>query len=133
MLVVDDHEDLRTLLRYMFELESDVYGHVWEAEDGEEALRMARRYDPDLVILDVAMPRMDGLTALPHLRRLLPGSRIVVYTGSYPEDVAERAAEAGANAVMTKNVPPETFHRKLAEVLERPPGRTGREHMLVLR
>src|SRR4051812_14849123 len=80
VVVVDDTPDVRMLLRLALESEGDM-SVVAEAADGREAVDVVAANQPDLVVLDLAMPVMDGMTALPHLRRACPGARILVLSG----------------------------------------------------
>lgn len=100
VLLVDDSSDIRLLLRRMLKRSSfDVIG---EACDGREAIVLAEQLRPDVVVLDLAMPVMDGLEALPEIRRSLPHAKIVVLSG-FDEARTERAAlDAGADAYMEK-------------------------------
>lgn len=104
VLVVDDSEDLRLLLRMRMErLEGlDVVG---EAEDGMQAVEMAAALQPDLVVLDLAMPRMDGLEALPLIREAAPGVRVVVLSGFNQSTMSEKAMAAGADGYVVKGGP----------------------------
>lgn len=113
VLVVDDSEDLRLLLRMRMErLEGlDVVG---EAEDGMQAVEMAAALQPDLVVLDLAMPRMDGLEALPLIREAAPGVRVVVLSGFNQSTMSEKAMAAGADGYVVKGGP---LH-ELFEVVE---------------
>ena len=84
VLVVDDAEELCMLLRMRMEARSGLTV-VGEAGDGVAAVELASELQPDLVMLDVAMPRMDGLEALPLIRAAVPGVRVVVLSGVQPE------------------------------------------------
>jgi PAS domain S-box-containing protein len=101
VLVVDDAEDLRTLLRLRME-SRDGLSVVGEAADGVAAVEMASELQPDLVMLDLAMPRMDGLEALPLIRAAVPGVRVIVLSGFNQSTLAERAIEAGADHYVVK-------------------------------
>lgn len=79
VLIVDDHAGIRLILRAAA-LARDDFEVVGEAVDGYEAITCAETLQPDLVLLDVAMPGMDGLEALPRVRRAAPGARVVVLT-----------------------------------------------------
>ncbi len=79
VLIVDDDPDIRILVRQMVETED--FGHVCDAEDGEAAIALAYKHRPKLVILDYLMPNMDGEAVAKAIRTLLPGSRIVVLSG----------------------------------------------------
>ena len=101
MLVVDDAANLRELLTLLLEAEDD-FVVVGAAADGAQAVARAAELRPDIVLLDLAMPVMDGLQALPELRRLLPAARIVVFSGYEEESLARASLEAGADAYVEK-------------------------------
>ena len=101
VLVVDDAEDLRVLLRLRMESRNGLQV-VGEAADGVAAVEMASELQPDLVMLDLAMPRMDGLEALPLIRAAVPGVRVIVLSGFNQSTLAERAIEAGADHYVVK-------------------------------
>ena len=100
-LLVDDVEDLRALLRLLLQ-EDGRFDIVGEAANGEEAIETARSLQPDVVVLDLAMPIMDGLTALPALRDAAPGARIVVLSGLPIEEMGPHAVDAGAVGYIEK-------------------------------
>ncbi len=104
VLLVDDAEDLRTLLHIKLEL-SEGFEVVGEAVDGVDAVEQATLLQPDLVLLDVAMPRMDGLEALPLIRDAVPGVHVVVLSGFNEETMAENALAAGAEHYVVKGAP----------------------------
>src|SRR5256885_14049952 len=79
VLLVDDVADLRLLLASLFGAHPGVQV-VGEAADGQQAVALARQHEPDLIVLDLAMPVLDGVGALPLLRRASPRSRVVVLT-----------------------------------------------------
>jgi PAS domain S-box-containing protein len=101
VLVVDDAEDLRMLLRVRMESYNGLTV-VGEAADGVAAVEMAAELQPDLVLLDLAMPRMDGLEALPLIRAAVPGVRIIVLSGFNQSTLAQKALEAGADHYVVK-------------------------------
>jgi two-component system, chemotaxis family, chemotaxis protein CheY len=116
VLLVDDSEDLRMLLR----LKLEAWGHydvVGEAADGEAAVEMAAEHQPDLVMLDLAMPRMDGLQALPHIRKAVDGVRVIVLSGFDQAVMAAKATQAGADGYLEKGVPVEEVARTIEVVL----------------
>jgi DNA-binding NarL/FixJ family response regulator len=104
LLLVDDQPGTRRGLRMRLELEPDVTV-VGEAADGAAALRLAGELNPDVVVMDVAMPIMDGITATKALRRSpLSGSCAVVILSLYDDAVTQaRAREAGAVAFVGKH------------------------------
>lgn len=106
VVVVDDTDDIRLLLRVAFEVESD-FVVVGEAGDGREAIAVAGRTRPDLVLLDLSMPTMDGLEALPVLRAEHPDATIIVLSGFDSAALGPRVLEAGADAYLQKGVAPQ--------------------------
>jgi DNA-binding NarL/FixJ family response regulator len=101
VLVVDDAANLRELLTLLLDAEDD-FVVVGAAADGEQAVARAAELRPDVVLLDLAMPVMDGLQALPQLRRLLPSARIVVFSGYEEDSLARAAIDGGADAYIEK-------------------------------
>jgi PAS domain S-box-containing protein len=101
VLVVDDADDLRTMLRTRMENYKGLTV-VGEAADGVAAVEMAAELQPDLVLLDLAMPRMDGLEALPLIRAAVPGVRVIVLSGFNQSTLAQKALEAGADHYVVK-------------------------------
>ncbi len=105
VLVVDDHPLTREALAAL--LEQDDFAVVGQASDGAEAIEAARRLTPDLVLLDLSMPGLDGLTALPRLRAAAPGCEVVVLTASGTEENLLGAIMGGAAGYLLKSEPPE--------------------------
>lgn len=101
VLVVDDHALLREGVASMVSRESDI-ALVGEAADGAAAIEAAREHKPDIVLLDLQMPVMDGITAMEGIQQVSPQSRIIVLT-TYSGDVqAVRALKAGALGYLLK-------------------------------
>ncbi len=119
VLIVDDHAENRYLLRALLAGS----GHVIdEARDGSEALAMAHRDPPDMVISDLLMPVMDGYTLLRHWKadERLRSVPFIIYTATYIEPSDERLAlDLGADAFIIKPVETETFLRRISEVSQR--------------
>jgi DNA-binding NarL/FixJ family response regulator len=105
ILIVDDHPLTRDALAAL--LTQQGFDVVGEAEDGKEALTVTRTLQPDLVLLDLTMPGMDGLTALPKIREQAPTCEIVVLTASDSEENLLGAIRAGAAGYLLKTEPPE--------------------------
>jgi DNA-binding NarL/FixJ family response regulator len=102
VLLVDDNSVVRSLVRQLFELEPD-FEISGEAENGRDAVEKAENLKPDVIILDLSMPVMTGLDAAPLLRKLLPDTRIILFTVQEGSGVERLARAAGINAVISKN------------------------------
>lgn len=101
VLVVEDVPELSRLLEMTFELDGR-FVPVGTATSGGGALDMAAREHPDAVVLDVAIDGVDGIGILPSLRALLPGARIIIFTGHDDAALRDRAMNAGASAWVLK-------------------------------
>ena len=99
MLVCDDEPDIRLLYRSAFEVEGAV---VAVAEDGDRALEVARDWLPDLVVLDLKMPRRDGLSALPEFADACPTAVVLVVSAHLPVDQFGRMRDLGASECFDK-------------------------------
>ena len=105
ILIVDDHPLTREALSSL--LGAHGFDVVGAASDGSEAIAEAGRLQPDLVLLDLSMPGVDGLTALPQLREAAPEAEVVVLTASGTEENLLAAIRAGAAGYLLKTEPPE--------------------------
>jgi len=101
LLLVDDHKLLRQGLRRA--VEEAGFDVVGEAGDGEEAVRLAIELQPDLVLMDVTMPVLDGIEATRRLRHSCPEARVVILTMHGEEETVTRALRAGALAYLLKD------------------------------
>lgn len=104
VLLVDDHAVVRQGLRSLLLDMADDFRVAGEADNGLRAARLAGELKPDLVLLDLMMPDMDGVSAIEKIRELSPGSRIVVLTSSEDESLAFAAIEAGAQSFLLKSM-----------------------------
>jgi two-component system response regulator NreC len=102
ILIADDQPLVRVGLRMLVE-QHDGWIVCGEAADGLEALEKATNLKPDVILLDISMPKLDGLSALPTIRKQIPDSDIVILTLHESLDMARIAAEAGAQAYVTKS------------------------------
>jgi two-component system, NarL family, response regulator NreC len=102
ILLVEDHRILREGLRAIFDAEDD-FVVVGEAGDGMEAIHRAQDLQPDLIVLDLSMPRMNGLDALRGIKRVAPDARVLILTVQMGEEYVFGALRAGADAYLSKD------------------------------
>ena len=105
VLIVDDHPLTRDALGSL--VTQSGFSLVGEAADGERAIDLARTLQPELILLDLSMPGMDGLEALPRLREAAPDAEVVVLTASVAEENLLASIRAGAAGYLLKTEPPE--------------------------
>ena len=115
VLVVDDHAVVRQGLRTFLELQEDIEV-VGEAGDGEQALAAATELEPDVILMDLVMPRLDGVRAIERLRELAPATRVIVLTSFLDEDKVLPAVRAGAAGYLLKDVQPAELVRAIRMV-----------------
>ena len=101
VMVVDDHEIVRVGLKQVLELSGE-FEVVGQAADGEEAVRVAAEVSPDLVLMDVIMPRKDGVEACREIMESAPDVRVVMLTASSAEDAVVESVAAGASGYILK-------------------------------
>ncbi len=105
VLLADDTASVRTLLRGTLEA-SRAFEVVGEAGDGAQAVEMAAALQPDMVLLDLAMPVLGGMEAIPQIRIRAPDARVVVVSGYAPDRMGTKAVEVGATAFLEKQQRP---------------------------
>ena len=115
-VLADDVFDLRFMVKLALE-RSGRFQIVAEAENGDEAVQMAKQHQPDLVLLDVSMPVKDGLEALPDIRNVSPTTKVVMLSGFEASRLASTALESGASAYLEKGIPPGELVSELLKVL----------------
>ncbi len=102
VLIVDDHAVVRSGLRVFLDLQDDIEV-VGEASDGSEGVAVARRLEPDVVLMDLLMPNMDGITAIGRIKAERPDTEIVTMTSFIEEEKVTAALEAGASGYVLKD------------------------------
>jgi NarL family two-component system response regulator LiaR len=101
LLIVDDHKVVRQGLRFLLQHEADIE-IVGEAADGEQAVDLVRQHVPAVVLLDLLMPRMDGLTALRAIKEISPSTQVIILTSHQGDDELFDAIKAGALSYVLK-------------------------------
>ena len=114
-LIVDDHEVVREGLRLSLSRSSHIRV-IGEASDGESAVTLAERRRPDVVIMDVRMPGMDGLQATKILTEKLPESAVLIFTAYSERSLLGRGLESGAKGYILKEAPHQTLLRAIEKV-----------------
>jgi DNA-binding NarL/FixJ family response regulator len=124
VFLVDDVPELRELIRYGLEGDDDLVV-VGEAGDGAAAIKGVAETDPAAVLLDLSMPGMDGLEAIPEIRRGRPDIAIVILSGFSASRMERKARERGADGYVEKGTPMEDLRTVVREAVERRMARKG--------
>ncbi len=106
VLIVDDHAVVRQGLRTFLELQDDLE-ILGEASDGEEAVGIVERFLPDVVLMDLVMPRMDGIEAIRRITQISPSTKVIVLTSFADDDKVFGSIKAGASGYLLKDVRPQ--------------------------
>ncbi len=117
VLIADDQAVFRRGLNVVLDSEDDIEV-VAEAEDGEEAVAKAEELAPDVVLMDVRMPRINGIEAARRIREMLPTTRILMLTVSDEEDDLYEAIKAGANGYLLKEISVEEVASAIHSVVQ---------------
>jgi len=115
VLIVDDHAVVRRGLRSFLQSEGDIEV-VGEAADGAEAIARAQALRPQVVLMDLVMPGMDGIAAIRQVIQASPGSRVLVLTSFSDDDKVLPSIKAGATGYLLKDVPAEDLGRAIRSV-----------------
>src|SRR5260370_10320367 len=115
VLLADDHDILRYGLKMLLGLQPDMQV-VGEARTGQEALEMAQELQPDVVVMDITMPEMDGLQACRIMRSLQPATQVLFLTIHASEEYFLQALRMGAAGYLVKKAAPTELHMAIREV-----------------
>jgi CheY-like chemotaxis protein len=115
ILIADDHAVVRKMVCSLFEAEEF---KVFDAADGAEAVQKAQEILPDFIVLDLAMPIMNGLEAARALKRLMPNVPLLMFTNNEGTVMEQEGRSAGFTAVFPKSGPPEHLISKAKALLE---------------
>jgi two-component system, NarL family, response regulator LiaR len=131
LLLADDHSLVFEAIRLALQDEDDLE-IVATAEDGSRVLPLVERTKPDLVVLDLKMPGIDGLTLLKHLRERFPDVRIAILSGMDADETIDAALRIGAHAFISKSIHPEelpeALRRAASEPVSEAIGRAEKRH-----
>ena len=117
VLLVDDTPEIRMLVRRALERGGNLEV-VAEAGDGAEGVDAARAHRPDVVLLDIAMPVMDGLEALPLIREALPDATVIMLSGFGAEQMVTKALASGADGYIQKGQPMRELVGRVHELMD---------------
>lgn len=112
ILLVDDHAVVRQGLKMFLGLDPDLEV-VGEAENGEEAVRLTRELSPDVVLMDLLMPVMDGIAAIAAIRRDFPDTEVIALTSVLEDEAVMKAMRAGAIGYLLKDTQAEELRRAI--------------------
>jgi DNA-binding NarL/FixJ family response regulator len=102
ILVVDDEKMVRTALARLLSLHGE-WEVVGEASDGLEAIEKAKKLKPDVVIMDITMPAMNGLEATPIIKKEIPATEVLIFSQHHSEQILREAQNAGARGYLLKS------------------------------
>ncbi len=115
VLVVDDHEALRASLKQILSLYADI-SPAGEAGDGLTAIALCAENLPDVILMDITMPKMDGIEAARRIRNAHPEIGIILWTFSSSPELAKKARTSGADLILAKVLPPDDLAACIREV-----------------
>ena len=110
--ICDDHALFRTGVKTSLSARKDIQ-MVAEAENGMQLLNLLKHIQPDVILLDIQMPIMDGLTTLPEIKRLYPNIKVIMLSMHNDHSMISRMMEIGANSYLTKDSDSETIYQAI--------------------
>lgn len=115
VLIADDHPIVREGLAAMLS-QRDIMCVVGQATNGEEAIALFKQHQPDVLLMDVNMPRQGGLTAATHILKNFPSARVILLSWSDAEEHIYQGFTLGAKAYLLKDMPPEAIYQAVQDV-----------------
>src|ERR1041385_7221472 len=115
ILLAEDHMVVREGFRKMLELEND-FAIVGEAQDGRKAVALAKKLCPDVVLMDIAMPLLNGLEATRQIRKAIPGAKVLMLSAHSDDAYVEQAIAFGAAGFLLKQTSSHDLSRAIREV-----------------
>jgi len=117
VIIADDHALFRTGVKTSLGFYNDIE-FLGEAENGMQLLNMVKFLKPDIILLDIQMPIMDGIATLPELKKVLPEAKIIMLTMNDDVSMISKLMEIGANSYLTKNSDSETIYQAIKTCYE---------------
>ncbi len=108
VLIVDDHQVVRQGLRTFLELQEDIIV-IGDVNDGQAAVEMSAHLEPDVILMDLVMPGMDGITATGQIKQRQPGVKVIALTSFTEDDKVFPAIQAGASSYLLKDITPDAL------------------------
>jgi DNA-binding NarL/FixJ family response regulator len=115
--IADDHALFRAGVKTALSVKKDV-NLIAEADNGMQLLNLLKHIEPDVILLDIQMPIMDGITTLPEIRRLYPQVKVIILSMHNDHSMISRLMEIGANSYLTKNSDSETIYQAIKTCFE---------------
>ncbi|MDH5357786.1 MAG: response regulator [Gammaproteobacteria bacterium] len=113
IMIVDDQRSIRTVISHIVtDLGAEV---VAEAEDGEQAIENYKKFKPDMVMMDINMPKIDGIVALKAIMEINPKALIIMLTSLDSHNVIKECVDAGAKNFLLKNISPDEIAEEIKE------------------
>jgi DNA-binding NarL/FixJ family response regulator len=117
VIIADDHALFRTGVKTALSMKKDIK-MIGEADNGMQLLNLLKHLQPDVLLLDIQMPIMDGITTLPEIKKLYPDIRVVMLTMHNDHSMISKLMELGANAYLTKNSDSDVIYEAVKTVFE---------------
>src|SRR5450432_1286974 len=117
VIIADDHALFRAGFKTAVSVKKDV-DLIAEADNGMQLLNLLKHIEPDVILLDIQMPIMDGITTLPEIRKLYPQSKVIILSMHNDHSMISKLMEIGANSYLTKNSDPETIYQAIKTCYE---------------
>jgi DNA-binding NarL/FixJ family response regulator len=117
LLIVDDHHVVRRGLVFFLQTQDDIE-IVGEASNGIEAIELASKLNPDIILMDLVMPQMNGIEATKRIKRLFPEMKILMLTSFSDQDHVIPALEAGATGYQLKDIEPDQLVRSIRNIVK---------------
>src|SRR5437868_3849183 len=115
--IADDHALFRAGVKTALAVRKDIE-MIAEADNGMQLLNLLKHIEPDVILLDIQMPLMDGVTTLPEIRKLYPDIKVIILSMHNDHSMISKLMEVGANSYLTKNSDSETIYQAIKTCFE---------------